>query len=106
MVTNLYSVRYPSGQSFTVRGKLTISTMPDDAGEGLAGTVAVMVDHLAPPLPPWIKDAGATVMLDPRAIVQCRGQKVYGPRSVPLDEHTGEMAAWLTANPHWDRRRR
>jgi hypothetical protein len=105
VTADLYSVRYPSGSSFTIRGELHVATFPADAGDGLAGTVNVVVDRLAPPLPPWIKDAGAMVVLDPRALITRRGQKVYGPRSVPLDAHTGETAAWLISNSLWDRPR-
>lgn len=82
-MTGKFTIRYPSGRRFQLRGELRVVDL------GVTG------------LNPVIVAGDAAHILDPRAVVRLDGQVVYTPRMVPLDGLTKDMRRWLLDHPEW-----
>jgi hypothetical protein len=69
----------------------------------LSGELAIV--YVAGSCSPAIRRGDEVTMLDPRAIItDAASEHVdYGPSSIPAEQHSEEMAAWIEANPDWER---
>jgi len=77
-----YLVKYPTGKTFTVRGKFTLTPL----GNWL--------------VPAIFQEGNKAAVLDQRAIVEHLGTVVYSPRR-HRDGLDPMMAEWLDDHPEW-----